>query len=120
MSNETNLIEWNGATLTVAPATIRSEITKDRIMIALLDGGAEQITAYRFAQCASQTAVDGDLDWQPPALTADSIQESFEAWLDLPGKLYRLWINAVDAVNAPTAPDELQAGFDAESADPEA
>lgn len=115
------LIEWNGATLTVAPATIRSEIVKNQLYWRLLDANAESAIAFQFAQLAAVTTVTGgDLEWQPPeSLTPEAIQESFAAWCEMPGELYHKWVNVFNALNEPTAPEELREEFDPESADPE-
>lgn len=120
MKNEQQF-EWNGATLTVRPSTIRDEIHKENIAWKLMDAGInaqdDPQVFWRFLNCVTQTEIDGDIGYVPPAATdsPDDLLASFEAWCSLPGDLYREWRDAIQAVNADPVAPELTPEVDAEA-----
>lgn len=119
MADNTITFEYNGATFTVAPATIGSNIRRDFLHYMLKDVFTPE-ASYVFAQCVAQTHIDGDPGWQlpEPGTSLPVARAAFEAWLDLPGALGDRWQSAVAQVNAPRVTEEYQPEVSSD-ADPE-
>jgi len=110
--NSNQVFEWRGATFTVRPSTIGDEIDKDQIAWKLSESGInatdDPVKFMQFLYCVTQTEIDGDIGYEPPAATdsPDDLRASYEAFFKLPGGLYRTWRDSVNAVNAdPVAPE---------------
>ena len=119
--NQNQVFEWNGATFTVKPSTIRDEIQKETIAWKLSEAGInandDPLLLMRFLNCITQTEITGAIGYEPPAATdtpAD-LRASFEAWCNLPGDLYRDWRDAVQAANADPVAPELTPEVDADT-----
>jgi len=110
---ESKSFKWGGAVFTVSPATIGSYMQTSRITAVLLDQrpDADDLARYYFSRIAAQTTVKGDVEnWTPPQ--SSTIAASFDEWLNLPGDLAGLWVNALVEADAPTTPEELRPDAD--------
>lgn len=98
--------EVDGCQMTVHSATVGSRIIRD-VLIGSLAGqlSGRVYPVIMFADMVSQTSIDGgDLNgWTPPTMNdpAETVVESFQAWLELPGSVYDAWQSAMRAVDAP-------------------
>lgn len=110
----TQAFEWNGATVTVRPTTIRDEVAKQQIGFKLTESGvsesADALLIYYFVAFVVQSEIAGDIGWKPPASTdsPDDLRLAFDHWCDMDGELFRAWQDAIRAVNASPMPPELQ------------
>lgn len=114
--NRVKSFEWGGAAFAVSPATIGSYMHTSRITAVLTDlrPEADPIARYYYPRLAAQTVIDGTVDgWTQPGVGDDyeTIARSYDDWLQLSGNLAQLWINALVAVDTPTAEPELQPDF---------
>lgn len=110
--------EVPGGTITVKPATIRDGIHKDTLGWKLRDSGldaqADPWSFMHFLECIVQSDIDGDIGYEPPAVTDSpaDVRAAYEAFLNLPEGLWIPWRDAVVAVNKPTVPAELRPEVD--------
>lgn len=119
MADNTITFEYNGATFTVAPATIGSNIRRDFIHFKLKEVFVPE-ASYVFGQCVAQTRIDGDPGFTlpEPGASLPDLQAAFEAWLALPGDLGNRWQEVIRQVNAPSVTEEYQPEVSSD-ADPE-
>lgn len=117
---ESKSFSYNGATVTVRTETGRMYIRRLSAQFALglsaqgpdgkrLVTNDEFMERTQFAAVFVQSEVEGDLGfvWPESVHDASAMQTACEGWLNLPVKVIRLWMEAINEVDTPPNDPDL-------------
>lgn len=110
----TRTIDINGIKATVHTETGRHVIAK-RIMLRKIsvDHDDEWELWWDFARAVTQSVdVETPFLWPDVTDSLEELQKARDAWLNLPGNVYREWIAALNEVDAAPMKSELTPGAD--------
>lgn len=113
MNNIKTLTPVNNLVIVVRSETGRDLIAKRIVYRRVLNADADENQleqAVAFAAAVTQTVeIRGELGfpWPTVSASADELKAALECFLDLPSNLFRVWIDGIEEVNAPSGDPDL-------------